>query len=342
VAALIAVLFALSIVMERLTPSSSQAVVQAYVVRMAPDIAGRVIEVNVTDNARVEAGTVLFRIDPRPFEIAVAEAQAQVERIGQTLGASTAAVESAQAKLVKASAELENIQSQSQRTLQLVERGIMAKSKADEARAALEGSRAAVRGAEADLAKAREELGPRGDENPQLKAALATLARARLDLLRTTVSAPASGVISNLQLANGQFIGAGQSALTFIDATSIWISANFKENSLEHMSNADRAEVVIDSLPGSIFTAKVESIGWGVSQNSVDPNTGLPTIRNSTGWVRDPQRFPVRLVFDGTLPRGGVRFGSQVNVVVYTGSNPVANAIGAAWIRIISVLTYAS
>ncbi|RXT47679.1 transporter [Bosea sp. Tri-44] len=342
VLALIAVLFAVSIVMERLTPSSSQAVVQAYVVRMAPDVAGRVIEVNVSDNARVEAGTVLFRIDPRPFEIAVAEAHAQVERIGQTLGASTAAVESAQAKLVKASAELENIQSQSQRTFQLVERGIMAKSKADEARAALEGSRAAVTGAEADLAKAREELGPRGDENPQLKAALATLARARLDLLRTTVSAPATGVISNLQLATGQFIGAGQSALTFIDATSIWISANFKENSLEHMSNADRAEVVIDSLPGSIFTAKVESIGWGVSQNSVDPNTGLPTIRNSTGWVRDPQRFPVRLVFDGTLPRGGVRFGSQVNVVVYTGSNPVANALGAAWIRIISVLTYAS
>lgn len=342
VVALIAVLFALSIVMERLTPSSAQAVVQAYVVRMAPDVAGRVVEVNVTDNARVEGGQVLFRIDPRPYEIAVAEAQAQVERIGQTLGASTAAMESAQAKLVKASADLENIQSQSQRVFQLVERGIMAKSKADEARAALEGSRAAVAGAEADLAKAREELGPQGAQNPQLRGALAALERARLNLLHTTVSAPASGVVTNLQLATGQFIGAGQSALTFLDASSIWISANFKENSLEHMSSGDAAEVVIDSLPGTIFTARVESIGWGVSQGSVDPNTGLPTIRNSSGWVRDPQRFPVRLIFDGTLPRGGVRFGSQVNVVVYTGSNSVANALGAAWIRIIAILTYAS
>jgi multidrug resistance efflux pump len=341
VVATVAVLFALSIVMERLTPSSSQAVVQAYVVRMAPDVAGRVIEVNVTDNARVEAGTVLFRIDPRPYEIAVAEAQAQVERIGQTLGASTAAVESAQAKLVKASADFENIQSQSQRTLQLVERGIMAKSKADEARAALEGSRAAVTGAEADLAKAREELGPQGAENPQLRAALATLARARLDLLRTTVSAPASGVVSNLQLATGQFVGVGQSALTFIDASSIWVSASFKENSLEHMSTSDQAEVVFDSLPGSVFTAKVESIGWGVSQNNVDPNTGLPIIKNDSGWVRDPQRFPVRLIFEDAPPRG-VRFGSQANVVIYTGKNPVANALGAAWIRVISVLTYAS
>ena len=93
VVAVTILLFALSIVMERFTPSSSQAVVQAYVVRMAPEVAGRVIGVDVADNARVDAGQVLFRIDPRPFEIAVAEAQAQVEQIGQTLGASTAAVD---------------------------------------------------------------------------------------------------------------------------------------------------------------------------------------------------------------------------------------------------------
>ncbi|WP_439496734.1 HlyD family secretion protein [Bosea sp. (in: a-proteobacteria)] len=341
VVAAVVVLFALSIVMERLTPSSSQAVVQAYVVRMAPDVAGRVIEVNVSDNARVEPGRVLFRIDPRPYEIAVTEAQAQVERIGQTLGASTAAVESAQARLVRATAEFDNIQAQSQRVLELVQRGILAKSKGDEARAALDGSRASVDGADADLAKAREELGPRGAENPQLRAALATLERARLNLLHTTVTAPAAGVVSNLQLATGQFIGAGQAALTFIDAGSIWVSASFKENSLEHMSTTDMAEVVFDSLPGQVFPAKVESIGWGVSQSSVDPNTGLPTIRNDSSWVRDPQRFPVRLIFDGTPPRG-IRFGSQVNVVIYTGSNPVANAIGGAWIRLISILTYAS
>jgi multidrug resistance efflux pump len=341
VVAAIVLLFGLSLVMERLTPSTSQAVVQAYVVRMAPEVAGRVVEVNVTDNERVEAGRILFRIDARPFEIAVAEAQAQVERIGQTLGASTAAVESAQARLVKARADLENTQSQSQRVFELVQRGITAKSKADEARAALEGSRAAVVGAEADLAKAREELGPQGADNPQLKAALAALERARLNLLHTTVTAPAPGVVSHLQLATGQFIGAGQAALTFIDASSIWISASFKENSLEHMSTSDRAEVVFDSLPGAVFAAKVESIGWGVSQNNVDPNTGLPIIRNAGGWVRDPQRFPVRLIVEDGPPRG-VRFGSQVNVVVYTGDNPVVNAIGWAWIRMIAILTYAS
>jgi multidrug resistance efflux pump len=342
VVAVTILLFALSIVMERLTPSSSQAVVQAYVVRMAPEVAGRVISVHVADNTRVDAGQVLFRIDPRPFEIAVAEAQAQVEQIGQTLGASTAAVDSAQAKVVKETAELENVRAQTERVFELVKRGVYPASKADTARAAQDAARAVLTASQADLAKAREELGPKGADNPQLRAALATLERARLNLLYTTVKAPADGLVSNLQLAIGQFIGAGQAALTFIDLSTVWVSADFKENSLEYMSTSDRAELVFDSLPGAIFKAHVESIGWGVSQNSVDPNTGLPTIKNATGWVRDPQRFPVRLIVDETPPRGSVRFGSQVNVVVYAGNNPVTDALGAIFIRLISILTYAS
>ena len=174
-------LFALSIVMERFTPSSSQAVVQAYVVRMAPEVAGRVIGVDVADNARVDAGQVLFRIDPRPFELAVAEAQAQLEQIGQTLGASTAAVESAQACVVKEAAELENVQAQTERVFELVKRGVYPAAKADTARAAQDAARAVLTASQADLAKAREELGPKGADNPQLKEALATLGRARLN-----------------------------------------------------------------------------------------------------------------------------------------------------------------
>src|ERR1700738_770781 len=79
VVAVTILLFALSIVMERFTPSSSEAVVQAYVVRMAPEVAGRVIGVEVVDNGRVDAGQGLFRIDPRPLGIAVGGAAGQGE-----------------------------------------------------------------------------------------------------------------------------------------------------------------------------------------------------------------------------------------------------------------------
>ena len=335
-------LFVLSVFMERRTPSTSQSVVQAYVVRMAPEVAGRVIEVGVVDNAPVAADQVLFRIEPEPYIIAVREAEAGLARIGQTIGASTAAVDSAQARLVEVTANRNNIRDQAQRAVELVKRGVYARAKEDEAKASLQAADATVTGAEADLAKARQELGPAGENNPDLREALAALERAHLDLARTTVSAPSDGVVTNLQLAVGEAVASGEAAMTFIDSGTIWIAAAFKENSLQFVNPGDQAQIVLDSLPGQVFPAHVESVGWGVSGDSVDPATGLPTIHNQSGWVREPQRFPVRLIFDGGYPVG-VRYGSQANVVIYTGeSNPVMNALGSLWIRIASVLTYVS
>jgi multidrug resistance efflux pump len=332
-------LFAATIAMERSTPSSSQALVQAYVVEMAAEVAGRVSNVAVADNAPVRTGAPLFTIDPQPYRIAVEEAEARLLRIGQGVGASMSAVDAAQARVVDARANRDNIRQQAGRVMQLVQRGVYPQSRADEAKAGLDRSQAMVVAAEADLERARQELGPVGNENPQIREALAALERARLDVTRTTVNAPADGVVTNLQLSPGHFVNAGQAALTFLDAGTIWIAAAFKENSLEHIRDGNVAEVVFDTFPGRVFEARVESIGWGVSLGGTA--SGLPTIRNDSGWIREPQRFPVRLVFDGRPPMG-VRYGSQANVVIYTGQNPVMNALGALWIRLVSVLTYAS
>jgi len=341
VAGLTLALFLLTIVMERLAPYTAEATIQAYVVRIAPEVTGKVIEIGVTDNAPVQAGQLLFRIDPQPYEIAVAEAEARLAMVGQQLGASTSAVDSAQARLVEAMATRDNDREQTQRTLELVKRGVYSKAKQDEAQANLQVAEASVVRAQADLDKAKAELGPAGAENPQLREALAALETARLNLLRTTVSAPSSGFVTGLQLATGQFVGSGSQAMTFIDATTVWIAANIKENSLEHLAAGDRAEIVLDTRPGRIYPAVVESLGWGVSQGDIDPTTGLPTIRNESGWVREPQRFPIRLIFAGDLPKG-IRYGSQANVTIYTGDNPIVNALGALWIRIVSILSYAS
>ena len=240
VLALLVLLFAVSIAMERSTPSSLQATVQAYVVSMAADVPGRVSEVTVVDNARVRTGEVLFRVDPQPYRIAVEEAEARLERIGQDVGASMSGID-AQARVVDARANRDNIRQQAGRVMQLVQRGVYPQARYDEAKAGLERSEAMVAAAEADLERGRRELGPAGDSNPQIREALAALERARLDLARTTVAAPADGVVTNLQLAPGQFVGAGQAALTFLDAGTIWIAAAFKENSLERLWCTDRA-----------------------------------------------------------------------------------------------------
>lgn len=330
-------LFAISVLMERRTPSSSQARVQAYVVQMAAEVAGRVSDVPVIDNAKVRQGDVLFRIDPFPFQIAVNEAEAKLQRIGQSVGAGVSGIDAAQARVIEARANNEKIRDQANRVFQLVERGVYPEAKYHELKGSLDGSVAAVQAAEAELEKARRDLGAAGSDNPQIREALAALEKARLNLTRTTVLAPSDGVVTNLQLAAGQFVNTGQAALTFIDATTVWIAAAFKENSLENIKAGNEAEIVLDTLPGDLFKAKVESVGWGVSAGS--SSNGLPTVRNDTGWVREPQRFPVRLIFAGDPPKG-VRYGSQANVMIYTGSNPIANLLGWFWIRLISIVTY--
>ncbi|WHS51554.1 MULTISPECIES: HlyD family secretion protein [Pseudomonas] len=338
VAVLIVVLFTLSIFMERRTPSTSQAVVQAYVVQMAAEVGGRVTEIAVLDNARVKTGQVLFRIDPQPYKLVVNEAEARLEETGQALGASTASVDAAQAQLVSARAQRDNIREQARRVNQLVERGVFAPARQDEAKASLSSAEAAVSKAQADLERARQQLGPKGNDNPQFKQALAALEKARLDLVRTEVIAPADGVITNLQLAVGQVVSAGQPALTFIDRSTVWVSAAFKENSLEHVQADDPAELVFDVLPGRVFKGRVESVGWGVAQQD-SSNSALPSVRNDSGWVRDPQRFPVRLLVEEPHPIGP-RYGSQVTVVIYTDDNRMTNALGAFMARLGAWLNY--
>ena len=214
----------------------------------------------------MRTGDLLFRIDTRPYEIAMAEAEARLDLAGQDIGASTQAVESAQAEVVEATANRDNVREQAARVFELVERGVYAQARYDQAKGTLNSAEAAVVGAAAELEGARQALGPEGAENPQLREALAALEQAQLDHRRTSVTAPSDGVVSNLQLSIGQVVSPGQSAMTFIDAASVWITAAFKENSLEYMAAGDPAEVVLNSIPGSVFPAKVESIGWGVAQ----------------------------------------------------------------------------
>jgi multidrug resistance efflux pump len=343
VLAAIIALFLYSIVADRMTPYTSQATVQAFIVRMAPEVAGRVMEVPIADNQRVKAGETLFRIDPQPYEIALQQAEARLASVGQTIGASTAAVTSAQERLIEAEAKRDNVREQVNRVFELVAKGVYAQARKDQATKEIDAAEATVREAASEVERARQELGPKGSDNPQFREALAAVEQSKLNIIRTTVLAPSDGVVTNLQLTLGQFVAVGQAALTFIDASDVWIAANFRENSLENIKPEAAVELVLDVLPGRIFTGKVQSVGWGVSQGSIDPATGLPKINEPMGLVRNPQRFTARIDLnrEDYVP-GTVRYGSQANAIVYATDNAIVNAIGAFWIRLVAILTYVS
>ena len=247
------------------------------------------------------------------------QAEARLQQAGQGVGASTASVEAAQAKLDEARAAAANVRVQSERVLELVRRGVYPRAREDDAIAAIDEAQATVESAEADLRRAREELGPEGKDNPQIREAISALDQARYDLSRTSVVAPSRGVVTNLQLAGGQVVVAGQPVMTFISAEDVWLLASLRENSLGVLEPGQPAEVVLDTLPGQVFSAEVRSVGWGVASSNVDPATGLPKTTSEDGWLTDPQRFPVHLLFDREHSPTGARYGSRAAVIVYAG-----------------------
>ena len=338
------VLFGWTLVADRLTPYTSDASVRAFVVRIVPEVSGKVVEVAVHNDQIVRTGDLLYRIDPTPFGLAVERAKAKLAAAGQAVGASTAAVDAAQAELVEQVAKRNNVREQAGRVFELVRLGVYPVARSDQARSLLDSAEAEVQQAQASLEQARQALGPQGSDNPQIREALAALEQARLDLTNTTLRSPGDGLVTNLQLSIGQFAAAGQPSLTFLDARLIWLNAFLRENSLENIRPGARAEIVLDVLPGRVLPARVNSLGWGVGEDDTDPTTGLPkTHQNSGGWFAPAQRFPVQLVLDTSdRPPNSARYNGRASAIVYTGDHPVANALAWLWIRVISVLTFVS
>ena len=332
------VLFFYGIAADRYTPYTAQGLVQAYLVKIAPEVGGRVIEVGIDTDQRVEAGAVLFRIDPDQHELAVRRAEAQLEAVGQSIGVSTAAVAAAEAKLAEAIAKGDSAQDQTARTFELIKKGVYPKARQAEAQAALDSAEAVVVAAEAELEKARQALGSTGAANPQIRDAMAILEQANLDLQRTTVLAPSEGGVTSLLLATGQLLAKGEAAMTYIDIREVWIEAVFRENSLENIAVGNPVEIVLDILPGRVVTGRVEAVGYGVGNRSVDLRTGLPNPRSQSGWIRPPQPMPVRIKFDKeTRP---LRVGSQASVMIYPSDNVIMNAIGYVRMRLVALLAY--
>ena len=341
----LAVLFIYHVASDRVTPYTSQANNEVFLVQIAPRVTGQVIEVGARDNQRVSKGQVLYRIDPEPFEIAVKAAEANLALAEQNVSVSKADVRSMQATLAKQKTDLEATRILGGIVFDLTKERALSETDSIKARAEIDKSKADVARGEAELERARQKLGPPGEDNPQVRQARVALEQARLDLQYTTVTAPADGVITNLRLSVGQFVSRGQPGLSFIDADSIWLTAYLRENQLRDVAPGNEVRVAFDYQPGRVFSGRVESVGWGITKGGEAPAGTLPQVQSQQGWVRDPQRFPVRIALgreeNGPLQDLPLRNGAQANVLILTDPDAwLLNTLGRLWLRVISWLRY--
>ena len=156
--------------------------------------------------------------------------------------------------------------------------------------------------------------------------------------------APADGAVTNLRLSPGQFANRGQPVLSFMAAGPRWMTAYMRENQLGNIARDNRAYVTFDEHPGEVFLARVDSVGWGVAQGGEAPTGQLPEVTAPTGWLREPQRFPVRIVLDSSddasqkLPLG--RSGAQASIVVLTRQTSIMNPLARLWMWAVGKLSY--
>ena len=329
---------------DRLTPHTSQARVQAFVVPVATEVAGKVLAVHVKNNDNVQHGQPLFDIDPSQYQIALQRSRSDYESVRRSVNASVATVEAARASLQAAQANQIKADKDAtrQEALYAEDPGAISVRRLEVAQATRIEAHSKEKAAEADLHKAQEAAGDAGDDNAQLRSARSATEKAELDLARTRVVAPGRGLVTDLRTDVGHFAQAGAPAMTLIAIHDLWINADMTENNLGNIDPGDEVAIVLDVLPGEVLKGRVRSIGSGVSSGQQAQAGTLPTIQNSRDWLRQAQRFPVTVEFDAAererLQR--VRIGGQAEVMVFTGDNFVMNLLGAGYIRLMSWLSY--
>lgn len=289
-------------------------------VSIASDIAGRVVQVDIADNQFVKKGDVLFAVDPEPYRIALAQADAAVAAARLNVEQLRAAYSQAMAQEKSASSEVDYAQSQYDRAADLAQKGINAKSSLDQARNDLDKAKQQLAVAQQGIVSAKAALDGNPDietdKHPTVMSALAARDKAAYDLAQTTVRAPADGVVSQASSFKvGQFVGSGTPLFSLVETGDLWVDANFKETQLTNMKPGQKADIVLDTYPDKTFQATVKAIGAGTGAEF-----SLLPAQNATGnWVKVTQRIPVRLELSEPDAKMALRTGMSATVTVDTG-----------------------
>jgi len=301
--------------------TTDDAYVNAARVTISTNVPGRVVELRVRDNQRVKEGDLLFRIDPRPFELKVAEARARLANAKLQVEALKATYRQKQSELRSAEDTLAYEKRESERQSRLLASGISSQAQVDRAVHAREAAAQAVAAAQQEIASVAANLGGNPaidpDQHPSVQQAKAELDRAELDLSYTTITAPVDGVVTQVEkLQVGDYVNAASPVFALVATHDLWVEANFKEVQLARMREGQPATVKIDTYGDRTFKGHVVSLSPGTgAQFSILP------AQNATGnWVKVVQRLAVRVEIDDADAEHPLFAGLSATVKVDTAS----------------------
>ena len=332
-------LTALILLLNVFAPSSADVRVIKYVVQILPQVRGRVIEVPIEGNKLYKKGEVLFRIDPTPYELDVksleaqlAEAEGQANTLREQLKAAAG-----NTGALKAQRDLARLRVAQNR--ELVSTGAGSQFDLDKAESDLANLESQVTAALANEAQVRAQLAAIVDGDQAAVAKLkADLAKARWELEQTTMYAPADGYVINLQLRPGSYVVPFPivAAMSFVEE-EYQVIALYHQNELHQVAPGDEAEIALQTVPGEIIKARVDSIVWAQGQGQLPASGMLP----QTGAMPlPPGRFAVKLDIEPKHRAVFLAAGAAGNAAIYTRHLEAIHIIRKVILRVGSYANY--
>ncbi|HLH11275.1 MAG TPA: HlyD family secretion protein [Methylovirgula sp.] len=306
-------------------PWTRDGTVRAYVVTMAPEVAGRIVELPVADDQYVHKGDLLMVIDPRNYQIAlrlgeaaVKQAQAKAQNIDAETAVQQAQISAGQAQVQQAQATLSFATEQATRYEQLAKIKAGTIEMAQQAETTLRQDEAALKDAQSKLAVAERQIeslkAERGRAEAEIAQAEAQADQARINLERTRILSPVNGYVTNLLARLGNYLNVGVNSISLVDADSFWLDGYFEETQLARIEVSDPARIKLMGYR-EILRGHVSGIARAINVPNAQPNAqGVADVNPIFTWVRLAQRVPVRIMIDQIPP--GIRLVAGMTATV--------------------------
>jgi membrane fusion protein (multidrug efflux system) len=306
--------------------STDDAYVQAAKLMVSTDVSGLVQDVDVREGQRVKTGQVLFRLDPKPFSIALTNAKAQLAQAGLTVQSMQEDYRRMLSDVNAQRAQVDLAQRNYTRYAGLLKANAIAAATYDQARLSLATAQQQLQALQQTAQTQLAKLGGSADlpveQNPQYQQIAAQVREAQRQLDHAVVRAPFDGVVTEVDsLQPGTLVISAMSAFTTTSAVglvsekNIWVEAQMKETDLTHVRNYAPVTFTVDTYPGVKCKGHIDAI----SQGTGSAFSVLPAENASGNWVKVVQRIPVRVKIDSCPGNPELRAGISADVSIDTG-----------------------
>ncbi|MDZ4868726.1 MAG: HlyD family secretion protein [Alphaproteobacteria bacterium] len=306
--------------------STDDAYVRAAKLMVTAEVSGVVSEVDVKEGQTVKAGDTLFKIDARPFQIALENAKATLANTALTVESMKQDYQRMLGDINAQRAQVDLAQSNLNRVVPLLAKKFVSRAAYDQARFALSAEQqkliALQDTAKTQLSKLGGNPAVDATTHPQYLQAKSAVDEAQRQLDHTTVRAPFNGIATQVSsLQPGVYVVSSMAALSasaavgLVSTDNIWIDANLKETDLTYVKAGDQVDVTIDTYPGKTWKAHVESVGAATGAEF----SLLPSNNSSGNWTKVVQRVPVRVHVDREPNDPPLRSGMSAIVDIDTG-----------------------